>query len=953
MFFLIDADIKWAIGEVVVDKDSNIVKLLRRGDIHPLSKVIIYRKHNGVEYPTELDNVLDYEISSDRQFGASSLSFNTTNPNGEFSYRNTMSRRNYLYANKSEVLELDLGEATLVNCEIESGEIVLTNKEEMGEATFFLDADIINNTAWHYISWNIKPNTHERAMTYHGVVDIYVRFLNSEGVETSPWQKIQTVREGQVDFRRRNLFNTSKKMEVNLKIYPAATFKSPQIKGIEVGYLKGDRDEVFSPLVYYGNRIVVYEGVTDSENSTVEWLRKFKGYIEEVIPVHSETGLTLRCSALDEMRICLNDFYEKPDPYDENDTLFSPAVRGVENDARFAFVKKTLRALSSDPSEQKPVDREEVPVMPGEERRVFRIPLEHIGSDADIDFMRNGPIRGYPEHLNDDDFPETTPKHNQLGDYKYLPWVERPNPIITVGGEDRPDGYQIDFQRGVVYFPEKIDEEDDVEISFAHYDLSTNLFEDVVGKILASAVENFYKKEPVILWQNQDCVLLGVQAGTDSTEVKNIQMPDDGYGSFQGDVAGDVPLILLEKSLPRTTIPPTGFYLKDSKSFFDAVNDICDHVSPDYVIRATTEGNFIGEYLPQQEKANFTLNLIEQMDAPVSEEEIFTKCIAQGINPVMANIAPDAEITVNEGGDECNIYHTSNTDVQYSKENIVDGNLTTNFGFSFDERPPMPRTMFTFNFDESFVLGAVNILIGDGQGAPSHSRGVGELNINGIGFIVEASADKQVWLPITENSHVGASGQWVRIEKNGMYDDIGVMKIKHLRIRATAMPMYERGKGPWFFGWFESITKVWNWAIRQVQIFADETIREEVSISDLADSPIFKNNPEYQKVLQELARDMSERIGSKTVILPVEATLRTEYMVRARALDYLYECARNLYTSEVRVVYAPHVNVGDTVEVSNEYILEPNKSTNYYVDGIRREMNSEEPSTILSLISWV
>ena len=78
--------------------------ILARTDVHPMSKVIIYRKYNGVEYGTEVRNVLGYEISEERQFGAASLSLSATNENGLYSYSNTLSEKNRLFTNTHIIL---------------------------------------------------------------------------------------------------------------------------------------------------------------------------------------------------------------------------------------------------------------------------------------------------------------------------------------------------------------------------------------------------------------------------------------------------------------------------------------------------------------------------------------------------------------------------------------------------------------------------------------------------------------------------------------------------------------------------------------------------------------------------------------------------------------------------------------------------------------------------------
>lgn len=143
--------------------------------------------------------------------------------------------------------------------------------------------------------------------------------------------------------------------------------------------------------------------------------------------------------------------------------------------------------------------------------------------------------------------------------------------------------------------------------------MSDNRLEDVLGEIIALAIKKAGYTKPVRTRNN----------------IHHYDLWESPDHSFK---------IILEHSRPRVTIPPTGFYIDDNKTFFDALIDILKFVQPDYLLRATAEGYFVGEHMPQINPRNpddpseliYSLSLIGSMEVPVSEKDIFTKVIARG-----------------------------------------------------------------------------------------------------------------------------------------------------------------------------------------------------------------------------------------------------------------------------------------------------------------------------------
>lgn len=906
-----------------------ILRRLARGDIHPISRVTIYRKYEGNWIPTEVTNVLDYTISEDRAFGASSLTLTGANKNGEYSYSNTTSDKNTLYVNATREVQVLLSGGTGTNVKFVSGGLKLIEPSEPGVWV----SDVVEGGprfhSWRGLVWDIDPGVVVRSVRYYGTVNIYIRYgdtivPDAPGSNWTPWHKIDSISGHNVSLvDKRTFISTSPFAQIKLELVAAFDTVSPTVKRFSLTSF--DRDGVIAnvPLYYYGNRIVVEEGIVSDDGSEIEWFDAFNGFIDTVDPSQDGPDATIRCDALDWMYICLKDYIEVPGPDDDGRIFEAEKIRAD---------RIQLQPVPFPGHDDNDDGIYEVPVLEledgtTEENSVFRVPIEYRG---------NGPIRGYlPKNP-----PPRTGAGDKRGDFMYQPWAERPSPTIWVDGKmlDK-NAYQIDYQRGVVYFPEKKEDSNGkplkVEATFYWYDLDTNLFEDVVGEIIARAMERFGFVKPRITTSTDDYVIWAV--------------PGDA----------SAPKIILERSNPRVTVPPTSFFLDDKKTFFDALEEVLRYTSPDYILRATPEGNFVGEYLPQKEKPDYTLSLIESINAPISEQDIYTRCIARGVLPAVANVAI--------GGVKRVIEHLS---PNYSSPNrfsanimdLFDGDLNSNVGWHWiskgggkghrvgDDGPELPLPLFTIELRQAIYLGGINVLGGDGIGiynAPIGWFDKGARNIQGIGFRIEVSSDNVNYYSLTtQDTHEVASAQWAFIDKDDFHEDVKNMKVKYIRFIATSV------MGPFDYG-SAQFDVVWNWALREVQIYPDEVFMVEVSLRELVESnQSGDSSVVFPEIPKHVADDLEERLGVKTLILPVDPSLRSEEMARARAMDYLYEMSRNLYTSDVQCVYAPHVQIGHTVTVQHKTLIDQG-ARNYYVEGIERTMSEGSPSVRLRLVSWV
>ena len=103
-------------GEKVVSNE--VLSTLAKGNVKPISRVVIFRKYGTtkpyIEVPTEVHNVLNYNINEDRSFGAARLTLTGSNKDGLFSYGNVSSPHNTLDVSllNPESVPLDLESGT-------------------------------------------------------------------------------------------------------------------------------------------------------------------------------------------------------------------------------------------------------------------------------------------------------------------------------------------------------------------------------------------------------------------------------------------------------------------------------------------------------------------------------------------------------------------------------------------------------------------------------------------------------------------------------------------------------------------------------------------------------------------------------------------------------------------------------------------------------------------------
>ena len=237
-------------GEQRISED--VLRHLSQRDVRPISKVIIYRNVNGKEYPTEVTNVTGYEVSDERQFGASELTITATNENGEYSYANTNSDKNKLYANNSQKVPVSFSSGTFNGTRYTAG-LVVAGGVESGEwisEPIYGGAGFSNGVPLSgiYISTYNKGG-----VTYYGTVNIFVRFGDSAnnwtdwigvaGITADTGHTTKVPLHHQCHMHRFDVCRTG------------VWYVIPRVNSITLHKTVRTGSSTYSPLYYYGNEL--------------------------------------------------------------------------------------------------------------------------------------------------------------------------------------------------------------------------------------------------------------------------------------------------------------------------------------------------------------------------------------------------------------------------------------------------------------------------------------------------------------------------------------------------------------------------------------------------------------------------------------------------------------------------------------------------------------------------
>jgi hypothetical protein len=546
-----------------------------------------------------------------------------------------------------------------------------------------------------------------------------------------------------------------------------------------------------NPIFGYGNRIKLQEGILVGE--TIEWFTRFTGIIVSQVPSNMEGKPSLKVYAMDNMKLLLD--YLPDELYYRPDMIF---VKG-------------------------------------------EVLTEVTGGD----FM------------------------HYRGNQDNLPWVDIPYPIFYKNGVKIKEDYEIDLINGEVYFGERMYSSKTfaaTKVTSTRYTipvfvrpgftirrsfrmcklLSTKMFSSVeIPKDITVTYndnEIIFSRDPFAdLHQSWDrrydkktiCV---------TTEIPSQVTADYWYYDDNTNLAEDVirklalqagfkaEHIILGPTASETTsvsLRPMRFTNLTVKSGFEALQKIKQQLRPNYIITCDTEGNLRG-YLSKNDLL-YNLQLIKRIDAPVSEENLYSAIVAHGVdlNPNdLRNIAtaqniplpPPPPPPIGWFGGNNNVIEVKGTPASVLNKKTDDQISWHWIQKNNDVPPEFPIDLMTISLAEAKKVEEISIVVGD------YNKGTIQQSLS-----VQVTENGNDWFYIDRSSRglTGASSQWIAV-KGGELENCRIKGIKLIAEGAfnwTESHSYSAG-GILGFGSHVNTDNYYHWylAIREVQIWEENTI---------------------------------------------------------------------------------------------------------------------------------
>ncbi len=546
------------------------------------------------------------------------------------------------------------------------------------------------------------------------------------------------------------------------------------------------------PIFGYGNKIKLQEGIL--VGPTMEWFTRFTGIIVSQVPSNTGGKPSLNVNALDNMKLMLD--------YLPEDLYYRPDIIAVKSEA--------------------------LTEVPGGDSMHFR------------------------------------------GSQQNLPWVDIPYPIFYKDGTKIKENYEVDLISGEVYFGEKMtgtgtsqsQEYEAARVNETEYTIpvpikpgfsvyrSFSMFfsngqqlfrdnkipDDVTvtcnGNRIIFSQSPFHDLLPSPNWGYVEKRIY-VKTATDCTVTADYWYYDSNT-NLAVDVIKDLALragfkpeqIILEPTIvgsEEMSLKPIRFTNLTIKSGFEALQKIKQQLPPNYIITCDTEGNLRGYLASQSVVSDYDLQLIKKIEAPVSEENLYSVVVAHGVD---LNPNDLREIATAENLLLANsvIQVSGNADMVLNKK--ADDQITWHWVQKNDDKPPeLPIDLLTISLKEAKKIEEINILVGD------YKKGTIQQSIS-----VQVSEDGTNWFYVDMASRgiSGASSQWVTV-KGGELENRKIKGIKF--IAETAFNWTESHAYSKHSGFLGLGTKVktdnfyhWYFAIKEVQIWEENTIPVTSSI---------------------------------------------------------------------------------------------------------------------------
>lgn len=546
------------------------------------------------------------------------------------------------------------------------------------------------------------------------------------------------------------------------------------------------------PIFGYGNKIRVQEGLT--VNGSIEWFTRFTGVIVSQVASNMGGRPSLTVNAMDNMKLLLD--------YLPDELYYCPTI-----------VKVTGEVLT--------------PVSGGS-----------VGPEGD--FM------------------------HYKGKIDNLPWVDIPYPVFYKSGTKIKENYEVDLINGEVYFGEKmwspqwmqatkstnikytvpalLQPNPLVRRSFTlvRYGAGGGIYDQQVFQnselpagitAVCSGYTVTFSQDPfsdLVSGSNWEYTNKQIFVTTGSAnQVTADYWYYDGQTNLGESVIRDLAFragfkpeqIILEDT--GVSLEPLRLTNLTIQSGFHALQKIKQQLSPNYIITCDCEGNLRGYFASQMAAADYEMELIKRIEAPVSEENLYTTVVAHGID-LNPNDLGKTAVAENLGPN-----FSGNTIAIFNKN--VDDQVTWRWRQVNNDTPPeFPIDLLKITLAEAKKIEEISILVGNFDGGTIQQS-----------ISVQVSEDGSNWFYIDQSSRgiTGASSQWVSV-KGG---ELKNRKIKCIKIIAESgfnwieTHTYSESGG-WFLNPKISVhtDNYYNWffAIKEIQVWEENTIAVTSSLAN-------------------------------------------------------------------------------------------------------------------------
>jgi hypothetical protein len=541
-----------------------------------------------------------------------------------------------------------------------------------------------------------------------------------------------------------------------------------------------------NPIFGYGNKIKLQEGILVGE--TIEWFTRFTGIIVSQVPSNMGGKPSLAVYAMDNMKLLLD--YLPDELYYRPDMIF---VKG-------------------------------------------EVLTEVTGGD----FM------------------------HYRGNQDNLPWVDIPYPIFYKNGVKIKEDYEIDLINGEVYFGERMYSSKTfaaTKVTSTRYTipvsvrpgftirrsfrmcklLSTKMFSSVE---IPKDITVTYNDNEIIFSQDPlaDLPLASLWRYINKKIYVTIETPaqvtaDYWYYDDNTNLAEDVIRNLALQAgfkAEQIMLEPTNISLKPMrftnltiKNAFEAIQKIKQQLSPNYIITCDTEGKLRGYFASQMITSDYDLQLIKRIDAPVSEENLYSVIVAHGVdlNPNdLRNMATAQNLLLPTPpkpgwlGDDKTVIKVAGTPASVLNKKTDDQISWHWIQKNNDVPPEFPIDLMTITLAEAKKVEEISIVVGD------YNKGTIQQSLS-----VQVTENGNDWFYIDRSSRglTGASSQWIAV-KGGELENCRIKGIKLIAEGAfnwTESHSYSAG-GILGFGSHVNTDNYYHWylAIREVQIWEENTI---------------------------------------------------------------------------------------------------------------------------------